>query len=159
MAWIDCTTTVKTEGWFFERMKEHKPMDITDEQELAFKQATGCSICNKIFNPDEKVRDANASQTSLPLGGKVRDHCHFSNQYRGANIILIIHSNFSRFLFSFITREILMDTWILKEIKIDKSRKQNMDFSIQNSEKFIVSLFGASRFKDRFSFFPHSLIR
>lgn len=50
-------------------MKEHKPMDITYEQELEFKHSTRCSICNKNFKPDD---------------GKVRGHCHFSGQYRGA---------------------------------------------------------------------------
>ena len=50
-------------------MKENKPMDITYEQELEFRQSTRCLICNKNFKPDDE---------------KVRDHCHFSGQYRGA---------------------------------------------------------------------------
>ena len=53
----------------FERMKENKPMDITDEQELEFRQSTRCSVCNKNFSPDDE---------------KVRDHCHFSGYFRGA---------------------------------------------------------------------------
>ena len=47
-----------------------KKMDISDEQEIEFRKATRCSICNKNFKPEDE---------------KVRDHCHFSGNYRGAS--------------------------------------------------------------------------
>jgi len=54
----------------FSKMNVNEPMDTTDEQELEFRKASRCSICNKNFKPDDE---------------KVRDHCHFSGKYRGAS--------------------------------------------------------------------------
>ena len=53
----------------FSRMKESKKMDISIEQETEFKKASRCSICEKNFKAGDK---------------KVRDHCHFTGEYRGA---------------------------------------------------------------------------
>ena len=46
----------------------NKPMDITPEEEEQFKQASKCWICGNLLN----------------LQDRVRDHCHFTGQYRGA---------------------------------------------------------------------------
>lgn len=68
-----------------ERMKENKPMTISDEQELEFRNATRCSICNKHFKEDdEKVRDGVSQASNSDRVGIVRDHCHFTGDYRGA---------------------------------------------------------------------------
>ena len=46
----------------------NKPMDITPEVEEQFKQASNCWICGNLLNLEDRVRD----------------HCHFTGQYRGA---------------------------------------------------------------------------
>ena len=46
----------------------NKPMDITPEVEEQFKQASNCWICGNLLNSQDRVRD----------------HCHFTGQYRGA---------------------------------------------------------------------------
>ena len=51
-----------------DKMREEKPMIITPEQEIEFRNATRCSICNKNFEEGDK---------------RVRDHCHFTSLYRG----------------------------------------------------------------------------
>ena len=71
-------------------MNVNKPMDITKEQEIEFRKTTRCSICNKNFKPEDE---------------KVRDHCHFTGQYRGAAHIkcnLDYSFKFLKSLFSFI---------------------------------------------------------
>ena len=51
------------------KMKTNLPMEkLTEEQQLQFKNATRCSICNKKFQEDDE---------------RVRDHCHFTGKYRG----------------------------------------------------------------------------
>ena len=50
------------------KMKTNLPMEkLTEEQQLQFKNATRCSICNKKFQEDDE---------------RVRDHCHFTGKYR-----------------------------------------------------------------------------
>ena len=51
------------------KMKTNLPMEkLTEEQQVQFKNATRCSICNKKFQEDHE---------------RVRDHCHFTGKYRG----------------------------------------------------------------------------
>ena len=64
---VEQLASIKDE--ILERMKENKPMIMLDEQELEFRNATRCSICNKHFKEEDK---------------KVRDHRHFTGHYRGA---------------------------------------------------------------------------
>ena len=45
-----------------------KPLKLTKEEQISFEKETVCHIFQKPFEQ----------------GGKVRDHCHFSGQYRGA---------------------------------------------------------------------------
>ena len=46
----------------------NEPMKITPEEEKQFNQASNCWICGKLLNIDDRVRD----------------HCHYTGQYRGA---------------------------------------------------------------------------
>ena len=45
-----------------------KPLKLTKQEQISFEKETVCHICQKPFEQ----------------GDKVRDHCHFSGQYRGA---------------------------------------------------------------------------
>jgi len=69
---------------FIERMLENynnsyhiiatakKPLNLSEEEEKQFQQATKCYLCNEILK-DAKNKD-----------DKVRDHCHITGKYRGA---------------------------------------------------------------------------
>ena len=60
--------------------KKPKPYNLTPQEEKDFQSATICHICEqKLFKDKEK---------GLLL--KVRDHCHFTGEYRGAVIINVI---------------------------------------------------------------------
>ena len=50
--------------------KIDKEMDLSDEEERDFQNATTCWICDRPFDDPEK-------------NWKVRDHCHFTGKYRG----------------------------------------------------------------------------
>ena len=51
-----------------------KPINLTSQEEKDFKSATICRICEQDLNTDK--------ETGRIL--KVRDHCHFTGEYRGA---------------------------------------------------------------------------
>ena len=52
--------------------KKPKPYNLSDKEEKEFQSASTCYICEEVFIRDEKSN------------GKVRDHCHFNGEYRGA---------------------------------------------------------------------------
>ena len=52
--------------------KKPKPYNLSDKEEKEFQSASTCYICEEVFTRDEKSN------------GKVRDHCHFTGEYRGA---------------------------------------------------------------------------
>ena len=55
-----------------------KPLKLTKEEQISFEKATVCHICQKPF-------EQGVAGDAIPrLADKVRDHCHFSGQYRGA---------------------------------------------------------------------------
>ena len=56
-----------------DKFKEKKPLFLTSEEKLSFQRATECWICNKPFQYDGSWKDR-----------KVRDHCHFTGEFRGA---------------------------------------------------------------------------
>ena len=64
---VEQLTEIKKD--IFNKMNVNKPMDISTEQEMEFRKASRCSICNKNFKPEDE---------------KARDHCHFTGKYRGA---------------------------------------------------------------------------
>ena len=56
-----------TRGIYNDFYRSSKPLKLTQDEQKSFGQAKFCHICNK-----ELLKD------------KVRDHCHFTGQYRGA---------------------------------------------------------------------------
>ena len=52
--------------------KKPKPYNLSDKEEKEFQSASKCHICEEEFSRDEKSN------------GKVRDHFHFTGEYRGA---------------------------------------------------------------------------
>ena len=132
----------------FNKMNVNKPMDITKEQEIGFRKATRCSICNKNFKPEDE---------------KVRDHCHFTGQYRGAAHIkcnLDYSFKFIKIPIFFHNLKNYDGNLIFKranEINKELNENKKIDVIIQNSEKFITFSFGSLQFKDSFSFLSASL--
>ena len=51
-----------------------KPYNLTVEEEKEFQSASTCHICKEEFTRDKKSKD----------NFKVRDHCHFTGNFRGA---------------------------------------------------------------------------
>ena len=51
------------------RYRKKEMIPLTDEQKATFRTATECYLCNKRFSSSDR---------------KVRDHCHYTGQYRGA---------------------------------------------------------------------------
>ena len=61
------TLTEITKGIYNDFYKRPKPLRLTNEEQTSFEEANICHICNCDLGAD-----------------KVRDHCHFTGQYRGA---------------------------------------------------------------------------
>ena len=51
---------------------------LTDEENDSYKKQKVCYICKKEFNTDKNEKNA------FKLYRKVRDHCHYTEKYRGA---------------------------------------------------------------------------
>ena len=131
-----------------DKMHEEKPMIITPEQEIEFRNATRCSICNKNFEEGDK---------------RVRDHCHFTGLYRGCahekcNLdycfryykIPVFFHNLKNYDSHLIINK-------ANELNNKLNKKRKIDIISQNSEKFITFSFGNLQFKDSFSFLSSSL--
>ena len=56
-----------TQNLYNDFYRHPKPLRLTEEEQKSFKEARICHICNKELKDD-----------------KVRDHCHFTGEYRGA---------------------------------------------------------------------------
>ena len=54
--------------------KKPKPYNLSDKEEKEFQSASICHICEEEFTRDKKSKD----------NFKVRDHCHFTGNFRGA---------------------------------------------------------------------------
>ena len=60
---------LKNEAKRFYHMSSDKPMKpLTNEQRKEYNKAKKCYICSKLFKEDDI---------------KVRDHCHYTGEYRG----------------------------------------------------------------------------
>ena len=123
-------------------------MDISDEQEIEFRKATRCSICNKNFKPEDE---------------KVRDHCHFSGNYRGASHVKCnLDYSFRYFKIPIFFHNLKnYDAHLIikraNELNKELNENKKIDVIVQNSEKFITFSFGCLQFKDSFSFLSASL--
>ena len=136
---VDKLAEIKS--FIFNKMNVNKPMDITEEQEMEFRKAKRCSICNE----------------------KVRDHCHFTGQYRGAAHVkcnLDYSFKFFKIPIFFHNLKNYDGHLIIKranEINKELNENKKIEVIFQNSEKFITFSFGSLQFKDSFSFLSASL--
>ena len=66
------TDIFQEEKEILEKLKEFKntPMNLSDEEQISYKNATTCYVCKSGFTPENR---------------KVRDHCHVLGNYRGAS--------------------------------------------------------------------------
>ena len=78
-----------------------KMEDLTPEQQDQYDNATTCWICNGEFTEDDEEKNY-----------KVRDHNHYTGEFRGVHTIYVILDieNLTLYLFSFTTLEVMMDT-------------------------------------------------
>ena len=59
--------TELTKGIYYDFYRKPKPLRLTRDEQKSFEESTICHICNETLDKD-----------------KVRDHCHFTGEYRGA---------------------------------------------------------------------------
>ena len=53
-------------------------ISLTDEENKSFKKQKVCCMCKKEFNTDKNVKKI------FKLYHEVRDHCHYTEKFRGA---------------------------------------------------------------------------
>ena len=137
----------------------NKPLKMTNEDELCFKQTNKCHICDKKYT-DKDIR--------------VRDHCHITGKYRGSahqecNLKLkikpedikipVIFHNLRGYDSHFITQQIGQ---IVKNhtFKNHKGEEQQMNINAipNNMEKYMAFMLGKHLvFLDSFQFMSSSL--
>ena len=127
-----------------EKMKENKEIIMTANDWRDFKTATHCFVCGKEFKEGDK---------------KVRDHCHFTGQYRGC-----AHDDCNlQFAMRYYKVPVFLhnlknyDAHLIIQKAHELSQKGRIDVIAQNSEKFITFAFKNLCFKDSFSFLSASL--
>ena len=135
-------------------IKDPVKMIMTAEDESNFMEATSCHICKQEF-PSE-VRNF-PSDADAPAIQKVRDHDHFSGEYRGAahhrcNLqyslkqlsIPVVFHNFKGYDCHLLLTEACDDT-------------KNLSVIAKNQEQFMTLSMGRLRFIDSFQFLDSSL--
>jgi hypothetical protein len=122
------------------------PMKLTPEEEGKYRRATTCHICNDEFSEDHVK------------GHKVRDHCHFTGEFRGAahNIcnlnlrtvkkIPVFFHNLGGYDSHIIFRN------LNKKVDIEEPK-----VVAKNIEKFVSFSIGELYFKDSMQFLSSSL--
>ena len=122
---VKCCQTVIKENF-------NKPLQMTRDDEINFKKATHCHICEKKYNPCEKE--------NIP----VRDHCHVTGKYRGSahkdcNLKLQISAEKTRIPVIFHNLRGYDSHFIMQEIgKI--INEENLEIKERNEEKFKESV-------------------
>ena len=153
-------------------IREHfnKPLKMTKKDEINFKKATKCHICNKRYRDDDEP---------------VRDHCHATGKYRGSahsacNLKLqisadklklpVVFYNLKSYDSHFIIRE-LLDFINRKKLKayeededgnvveLEEGYKMKTSVIAQNIEKFMTFSVGNLKFIDSYQFMACSLDR
>ena len=129
----------------------NKPLQMTKEDEEAFRKATHCHICEKKYN----------SKDDEP----VRDHCHVTGKYRGSahqtcNLKLQISAEKIKIPVIFHNLKGYDSHFIIREL--GKLIKKGEDISInviaQNTEKYMAFYIGKHlSFIDSFGFMSSSL--
>ena len=142
-----CDTMNKIREDVFDKMADVEPLDPTDEEEAQFEKATRCFICNQKFSESK-------NQT------KVRDHCHFTGQYRGA---AHVKCNLD-FCFRYFKIPVFFHNLknydahlIISNLEKLNTKKDQLSVIAQNSEKFVTFELKQLQFKDSFSFLSSSL--
>ena len=126
------------------RMKENKEIIMTASDWRDFKTATHCFVCGEEFKEGDK---------------KVRDHCHFTGQYRGC-----AHDDCNlQFSMRYYKVPVFLhnlknyDAHLIIQRAHELSQNRRIEVIAQNSEKFITFAFKNLCFKDSFSFLSASL--
>ena len=125
-----------------EIFKHPEPLIMTEQNKKDFENATNCWICEKEIEED-----------------KVRDHCHFTGEYRGAahkacNLKLKIKPYSTKIPVIFHNLKGYDSHLIMQKIHISKG---NISCIANNSEKYISFSIGQLTFLDSFQFNPTSL--
>ena len=147
--------------WCKETIKRqfNKPLKMTNEDELNFKKATKCHICNKQYTAEDV---------------KVRDHCHITGLYRGSahndcNLKLRIKPEEIKIPVIFHNLKGYDSHFIMQQIgKIaknnsytnNKGEQTQMDINVlhNNMEKYMAFMLGRHlSFLDSFQFISSSL--
>ena len=111
-------------------MKEMIP--LTDEEKETHEDQKMCYICEQEFYTDEN------NKKEFKLKQKVRDHCHYTEKYRGAahsicnlrykipKVIPIVFHNWSTYDYHFIIKQLA------------RKFKGNFECLVKNTEKYIT---------------------
>ena len=125
-------------------MYDKKDIIVTADDWRDFKTAKKCYICGKEYKEDDKP---------------VRDHCHFTGQYRGS-----AHNDCNlRFCLRYYRIPVFLhnlknyDAHLIIERAHQLAEQADINVIAQNSEKFITFSFKNLCFKDSFSFLSASL--
>ena len=80
--------------WFCKDLTDHAMKKIkyeekemirqTDKENKSYKKQKVCYICKKEFITDENYKNV------FKLYHKVKDHCHYTEKFRGAAIVFVI---------------------------------------------------------------------
>ena len=142
----------------YERFRDKKPLALTSEEEYLYQEATKCWICGKSFQYEKEAWKE----------WKVRDHDHFTGEFRGAAhnkcnlriqdrlVIPVIAHNLSKYDLKLFIRDLMKYTdgkpnaiaksseeFIAVSIKIEVNSKVKKDGKIRyyyNTLRFIDSL-------------------
>ena len=130
-------------------MKHPLPMnDLTEQEQKEHDEAKRCFICNGCFDNKKDGKK------------KVRDHCHFTGQYRGpAHLKCNLDFCFKDFKIPVFFHNLKNYDAHLIISNLDKldTEKDEINVIAQNSEKFITFCLKELEFKDTFSFLSSSL--
>ena len=122
--------------------------DLTDQEKKEHDEAKRCFICNGCFDNNKDGKK------------KVRDHCHFTGQYRGpAHLKCNLDFCFKDFKIPVFFHNLKNYDAHLIISNLDKldTEKDEINVIAQNSEKFITFCLKELEFKDTFSFLSSSL--
>ena len=130
-------------------IKQPLPMnDLTEQEQKEHDEAKRCFICNGCFDNNKDGKK------------KVRDHCHFTGQYRGpAHLKCNLDFCFKDFKIPVFFHNLKNYDAHLIISNLDKldTEKDEINVIAQNSEKFITFCLKELEFKDTFSFLSSSL--
>ena len=129
--------------------KFNKPLRMTDDDELDFKQRKEWYICGSKYS-EQDIR--------------VRDHCHITGKYRGSahqdcNLKLRINPREMKFPIIFRNLRGYDSHFIMQEIgSIGKQHNEDINCILNNMEKYMAFMLGKHLvFMDSFQFIASSL--